>query len=601
MDARTALGRGRGRHRRRFTGLLAAAALLAAAGLSVGAARPATAAAADAPASADVDVDVDCVTGSIGCYPRMTFGVGTPQLPNSTTALTTFVTAVGRPPDMGLTFTSFRYVFNVTGLRDLARSGITPLITWEPWDPTVPDENRYPLRDIAAGLHDTYLLEQAARVRDIGAPVAIRFGHEMNAPWYPWGAGVHGNTPADYVAAYRHVHDLFAAQGVTDVTWVWAPAALDSAHPPDLAGFYPGDAYVDWSGLTAYFDQSTDTWATAVAPTLRRLDAVAPTKPFLLAETGVLPGPTRPAMMHDLLDNLLRTPRALGFAWFDFSSRQDWRIDDDPAALTALREVLSSGWYPVPGTTFTPPAPLGLTEPAVHGTVALGSTLTATAGTWRGASSTTGRWLLCDAAGSSCTPTGTAEPSLVLDADAVGRSVRFEVTATNAGGSTTSTSPPTATVGGVAVGDRIRAILPTAPAGTGQWRQALETAAPRHLRVATTQSTRTGHLDLAGRTPGPAAVTVTRARTLASTPTAARPASLTAAVGSTPTFRSTVTASTATRSETVPTCRLPTRPRFVVVGAWAGSAHRWRTAPSAGGVAILVPGRLASAQQEWAP
>lgn len=595
MDARTALGRGRGRHRRRFTGLLAAAALLAAAGLSVGAARPATAAAADAPASADVDVDVDCVTGSIGCYPRMTFGVATPQLPNSTTALTTFVTAVGRPPDMGLTFTSFRYVFNVTGLRDLARSGITPLITWEPWDPTVPDENRYPLRDIAAGLHDTYLLEQAARVRDIGAPVAIRFGHEMNAPWYPWGAGVHGNTPADYVAAYRHVHDLFAAQGVTDVTWVWAPAALDSAHPPDLAGFYPGDAYVDWSGLTAYFDQSTDTWATAVAPTLRRLDAVTPTKPFFLAETGVLPGPTRPAMMHDLLDNLLRTPRALGFAWFDFSSRQDWRIDDDPAALTALREVLSSGWYPVPGTTFTPPAPLGLTEPAVHGTVALGSTLTATAGTWRGATSTTGRWLLCDATGSGCTPTGTTEPSLVLDADAVGRSVRFEVSATGAGGSTTSTSPPTAAVGGVApvcgVGG-VGGVDGTALSPAG----APVTGSATLVPASTVRALALPAGPSAPAVPTPSSTAPAAATAGPDAPFGARVWSVDAGA------RRAWFAATATPAAVaVPACTAPEGPLLPGAGTWVGRAHRWTAGPDAGTFPALAPPWLGWSPPTWAP
>lgn len=561
MHARTGLRRERGRHRTRWAGLLAAATLLAAAGLSVGTARPAAAA-----------EDITCVTGSIGCYPRMTFGVATPQLPNSTTALTTFVTAVGRSPDMGLTFTSFRYVFNVTGLRDLARFGLTPLITWEPWDPTVPGENRYPLRDIAAGLHDTYLREQAARIRDIGAPVAIRFGHEMNAPWYPWGAGVHGNTPGDYVAAYRHVHDLFAAEGVTDVTWVWAPAALDSADPPDLAGLYPGDAYVDWAGLTAYFDQSTDTWASAVAPTLRRLDAVAPTKPFFLAETGVLPGADRPAMMHDLLDNLLRTPRAIGFAWFDFSSRQDWRIDDDPAALTALREVLSSGWYPAPGTAFSPPAPLRLTEPAVHGTATLASTLTATAGTWRGATGTTYRWLLCDAAGAGCAPTGTTAPTLVLAADAVGRTVRVEVTAAGPGGATTSTSPPSATVGGVTVGGGTRAILPTAPSGTEQWRRALDSAARRHLT--TVQGVWTVPLDARGPA---AAVTVTPSVTVA--PTAGVLAPPSAEATSTPTAASPATAGTtdatdATRDRpaTAPTCVPPTGSPFAEVRTWAQPA-----------------------------
>ena len=44
-------------------------------------------------------------------------------------------------------------------------------------------------------------------------PLYLRFAHEMNGGWFPWGVGTNGNGPADYVAAWRHIHDIFEQKG----------------------------------------------------------------------------------------------------------------------------------------------------------------------------------------------------------------------------------------------------------------------------------------------------------------------------------------------------------------------------------------------------
>jgi hypothetical protein len=63
-------------------------------------------------------------------------------------------------------------------------------------------------------------------------------------------------TPADYIAAYRHVVDIFRAQGVTNVTWVWQPTAFAFRVKPSdrryYLNWYPGDAYVDNVGFDGY-------------------------------------------------------------------------------------------------------------------------------------------------------------------------------------------------------------------------------------------------------------------------------------------------------------------------------------------------------------
>lgn len=63
-------------------------------------------------------------------------------------------------------------------------------------------------------------------------------------------------SPADFIAAYRHVWSIFRAQGVTNVKWVWQMTAYSfKAKPSDrryAANWYPGDGYVDVVGADGY-------------------------------------------------------------------------------------------------------------------------------------------------------------------------------------------------------------------------------------------------------------------------------------------------------------------------------------------------------------
>ena len=44
-------------------------------------------------------------------------------------------------------------------------------------------------------------------------PFFLRFDWEMNGFWFPWNEGVNGNKPGEFVAAWRHVHDIFTEVG----------------------------------------------------------------------------------------------------------------------------------------------------------------------------------------------------------------------------------------------------------------------------------------------------------------------------------------------------------------------------------------------------
>jgi mannan endo-1,4-beta-mannosidase len=81
----------------------------------------------------------------------------------------------------------------------------------------------------------------------------------MNGNWEKWSPANNGSTPdpAAFVAAWRHVHDLFVQNGATNVVWVWCPNATDvpnatSAPWNHWTNYYPGDTYVDWVGIDGY-------------------------------------------------------------------------------------------------------------------------------------------------------------------------------------------------------------------------------------------------------------------------------------------------------------------------------------------------------------
>ncbi|MCA1706415.1 MAG: hypothetical protein LC808_25395, partial [Actinobacteria bacterium] len=95
-------------------------------------------------------------------------------------------------------------------------------------------------------------------------------------------------------------------------------------------------------------------------------------------------------------------------------------------------------------------APTSTASPTISGTTTDGQLLTATNGSWassREISGLTYQWRRCDNTGAGCVSiTGATQASYRLTSADVNRSVRVRVIATNAGGSTTAASAPTATV-----------------------------------------------------------------------------------------------------------------------------------------------------------
>ncbi|WP_018349818.1 glycosyl hydrolase [Longispora albida] len=106
-------------------------------------------------------------------------------------------------------------------------------------DPLSPLGSRWhaSLGQVAAGL---------AGLKAAGVPVLFRPFHEMNGGSFWWS----GQDPAEFTRVWRYLTGYMAARGLDNLIWVYAP----DAGWGNRATYYPGGAYADVVGVSAYSD-----------------------------------------------------------------------------------------------------------------------------------------------------------------------------------------------------------------------------------------------------------------------------------------------------------------------------------------------------------
>ena len=276
------------------------------------------------------------------------FGVATPGGPLAAAELDDVSQLAGESPSMVLFYKDFLQAPPIAELNAVRARGAVPLLTWEPWawGGGGLEQPAYSLDRITAGDFDARILEWGQALTAWGQPVMLRFAHEMNGNWYPWAEGVNGNQTGDYVQAWRHVHDVVASTGAGNVQWVWSPN-VPYWGSTDLAGLYPGAAYVDIVALDGYNWGTSAAWSSWVspqalfAPGIAQLRTLAPGKPILIAETASSEaGGSKAAWNTDLVSYLAAQPDVMGFVWFHFQKETDWRINSSASSASALSSAL---------------------------------------------------------------------------------------------------------------------------------------------------------------------------------------------------------------------------------------------------------------------
>ncbi|WP_229071647.1 glycoside hydrolase family 26 protein [Actinoplanes sp. DH11] len=254
-------------------------------------------------------------------------GVAIDGAPQDMSRVDAFAARVGQKPNMVTIYESFDDDFAASEIRDIYRSGALPILRWEPF--------KQDLADIAEGRFDDYVSAFARDVRRVNVPIALTVAHEMNGHWYPW--GTQKSSAKDFVAAWRHIHDLFTEAGATNVIWTWTPNVTNYLPGVALKPFWPGEKYVDWVGVDGYFTRKgVRQFDQLFGPTLKEIAKFADL-PVLIVETGSEPGSMRPAVVDQLLAEVARSKKIIGFVYFNARGSGDWVLDYDEKALKTWR------------------------------------------------------------------------------------------------------------------------------------------------------------------------------------------------------------------------------------------------------------------------
>jgi hypothetical protein len=274
------------------------------------------------------------------------WGVAT-QTP-SIDALGLVESAVGRRFDMVYRFHELDDVVPTEDERKIAASGRRLHISFDTgasgaW------------RDVAEGRRDADLRRAARGIASLGVPVFVTFDHEANNP-----AKVTLGSPDEFVAAWRHVHDVFADAGADNVVWVWVMmGAIETL--PAVGLFWPGNDYVDWISWDTYnqsgclagavVPSSYESFRKGVGPFYRWVHlhghevGMDADKPMMISETGSVVYPNNSALTAQWYAQmpavLERFPQIKAVGLWDHSGNElcDYRFEDDPFAVAAIAQA----------------------------------------------------------------------------------------------------------------------------------------------------------------------------------------------------------------------------------------------------------------------
>ncbi len=263
--------------------------------------------------------------------------------------------AVGNPLGLVNMYMNFDYDVSQLGTpfsNITARNGV-PVLAWMPTTAARPNANL--LGEISGGLWDAYIDNFIVNIKSWQASypagknpmLLIRFAHEFDGNWYPW-----DNSPTQFIAAWRYIHQRFANAGVTGVFWVWCPNNTSSDDYHDIAVYYPGDDVVDAIATDAYnwgSNYSWSSWSTfseIISSVYNKVVTTWPNKPFFIAEVASaepsdLPNPalgqdgdnsdaseSKSAWVQDMFTSIRTNfPAIKAVEWFNFNKELNFALD----------------------------------------------------------------------------------------------------------------------------------------------------------------------------------------------------------------------------------------------------------------------------------
>jgi mannan endo-1,4-beta-mannosidase len=232
-------------------------------------------------------------------------------------------------------FTDFDHPWEPKAVATASANGRIPMITWQP--------NDHPLANIIAGEEDNYLKRWARGAKAYGGAVYIRLMPEMNGDWVAW-----SGDPEAYKKAWKHIVDVFRAEGANNVKWIWAPNCVDEPKTDPnffMEAYYPGGDYVDVIGLSG-FNWGTlkdyHRWRTYEQIFTTPYDRVTKlgSHDVWIVETASTELGGNKATWIKAMFSSTAFPKTKAIIWFNESKETDWRVQSSEASLEAFKGIL---------------------------------------------------------------------------------------------------------------------------------------------------------------------------------------------------------------------------------------------------------------------
>jgi hypothetical protein len=244
---------------------------------------------------------------------------------------------LGRTPPVHLTYYAWTDDWTGTVTKADLAAGRIPLVNWEP--------HKIDFNRIVDGSLDATIVARANGSKALGKKFFLDFAAEMNGD-EAWG----GNNAPLYIAAYRHIHDLFVAAGATNVIWAWCPNVTDiNGGNKNTMDYYPGDAYVDWTGVDGYNWGTTNGGWQSFQQVFENIYPLlaAKKKPIMIGEmSSAQAGGNKGKWIDGIIPTLRASfPLIKCVVWFDINKEADWRISSSPESEAAFIRMAKDPYF----------------------------------------------------------------------------------------------------------------------------------------------------------------------------------------------------------------------------------------------------------------
>ena len=348
--------------RRMATALVAVAAVLALSGMVAFAATRETGASSGGALGHVPEIDASSCPVSARLVPKcgVLWGVATERPENSD--LTALEKAVGRSFDFVYRFHDINDPIPTADERALVAQGRILHVSIDSRD-FAKGADPIPWATVTSGAWDRTLRAQAAGVASLKKPVFVTFEHE---PDQPRKAAL--GTPADFKAAWRHVHQIFAQAGASNAVWTWVASGWDQTFT-QAAQMWPGNDVVDWISWEGYNpagcqsgEVHPDRWvsfADSIGGFQRWLAehaaqyGIDTRKPVMISEAGSVTDPVdveRTAQWYAAIPEVLQEdyPQVKAIGLWDHTGAGgpacDYRFSRTPRLLQAVATAGRHGW-----------------------------------------------------------------------------------------------------------------------------------------------------------------------------------------------------------------------------------------------------------------